>query len=51
MNKGWYIVYLLMIAVNSIMTTCHGFGFDTWQHWAWLGMLILCFIAGHECYV
>lgn len=47
-NWGWYTVYLLMIAANSVMTTLHGFGVFTWQHWAYFWMLVLCFIAGSE---
>lgn len=50
MNTGWYIVYLLMIAINSVMTTAHGFHIGTWQHWVWFGMLVICFIAGDNCY-
>ena len=50
MNTGWYIVYLLMIAINSVMTTVHGFDIGTWQHWAWFGMLVMCFVAGSNCY-
>ena len=46
MNVGWYIVYLLMIAINTVMTTHHGFGLNTWQYWVWSGMLILTFVAG-----
>lgn len=34
MNFGWYIVYLLMIAANSVMCTSHGYGINTWQNWA-----------------
>ena len=46
MNWGWYLVYLLMIVINSVMTTVHGFNITTWQYWVWGAMLILCFVSG-----
>ena len=49
MNVGWYVVYILMITINSAMTTFHGFGLNTWQHWVWFVMLVLTFIAGQNC--
>ena len=49
MKNRWDIVYPLMIALNCIMTTMHGFGILTWQHWVWVVMLVLCFIAGQNC--
>ena len=48
MKSGWYTVYLLMIVLNSVMSTTYGFGINTWQHWAWFGMLVVCFIAGNN---
>lgn len=50
MNVGWYVVYLLMIIINSVMTALHGFNIATWQYWVWFGMLVMCFIAGRHCY-
>ena len=49
MNYGWYFVYLLMIAINSVMTTFHGFHAATWQHWVWLAIVVMSFIAGRSC--
>jgi hypothetical protein len=43
---GWYTVYLLMVCINSVMATLHGFGISTWQFWIWATMLIICFVAG-----
>jgi hypothetical protein len=44
--NGWYIVYMLMIILNSIMCIKHGFGPNTWQNWAWFGIVVMSFIAG-----
>lgn len=50
MNVGWYVVYLLMIFLNSMTWLNSGFGIKTWQYWASFGMLVMCFIAGDCCY-
>lgn len=45
-NWGWYTVYLLMVIVNSVMCSLHGFTISTWQHWVYFWMLVLCFVSG-----
>lgn len=45
-NWGWYIVYLLMVMLNSIMCSIHGFTIVTWQYWVYFWMLVLTFVAG-----
>lgn len=49
LNDGWYVVYILMLALNTFMCNKHGFGLNTWQHWAWFGIVVMSFIAGQEC--
>ena len=46
--NGWYVVYLLMIVVNSVMCTAHGYSFKTWQNWVWFGTVVVAFIAGRH---
>ena len=46
MNWGWYLVYLLMVIINSVMCSVHGFGVFTWQYWVYFWMLVLCFASG-----
>ena len=46
MNVGWYVVYLLMTFANAGMATLHGFGINTWQFWAWSGIVMLTFVSG-----
>lgn len=48
MNWGWYTVYLLMVIINSIMCSMHGFTLDTWQYWVYAAISILCFVSGAE---
>lgn len=48
MNLGW-IIYLLMITINSVMTTAHGFDITTWQHWVWFAVVVVSFMAGRSC--
>ena len=45
-NWGWYLVYILMIIINSVMCTLHGFNILTWQHWVYFWTLVLCFVSG-----
>lgn len=45
-NWGWYLVYLLMVATNSVMCAIHGFTLLTWQYWVYFCMLVLCFVSG-----
>lgn len=33
-NWGWYLVYLSMFIINSIMNVIHDFDISTWQHLA-----------------
>lgn len=46
MNVGWYVVYLLMCSLNGVTCINNGFGFNSWQFWAYTGMIIMSFIAG-----
>lgn len=48
MNKGWYAIYLLAIAIASAMSTFHGYNISTWQYWVWFGLIVISFIAGSE---
>lgn len=50
MNVGWYVVYLLMICINSVVTAINGFNIATWQFWVQSGLLIMCFVSGANCY-
>lgn len=43
---GWYIGYLFVVFVNSIMCSIHGFGINTWQYWVHTVILILSFVSG-----
>lgn len=43
---GWYVVYLLMVVINGIMCTLHGYDIFTWQYWVWAFTIILSFVAG-----
>lgn len=49
-NWGWYLVYLSMIIINSIMNVIHDFDISTWQYWVYFWMLVLCFVSGSNCY-
>lgn len=46
MNWGWYVLYLIMVIINSTMCVTNGFGFNTWQYWVWLTIPMMCWIAG-----
>ena len=43
---GWYAVYLLTIAVNSVMCSINGFNIASWQFWVWIWVPILSFVSG-----
>lgn len=45
-NWGWYLVYILMIALNSVMFAVHDCNIFSWQYWVYAAMLIMCFISG-----
>lgn len=46
MNTGWYVVYLIMCALNGALCSLSGFYINTWQFWAWTGIVIMSFITG-----
>lgn len=50
MNVGWYVVYLLMIAINSVANSINGYTIGSWQFWLSLGLLMMCYIAGQYVY-
>lgn len=45
-NWGWYVVYLSMVIINSIMCSIHDFNVLTWQYWVYFWILVLCFVSG-----
>jgi hypothetical protein len=45
-NWGWYVVYLLMVIINSVMCSLHGFTLFTWQYWVYFWILVLSFVSG-----
>ena len=45
---GWYAVYILMLIANSVICGMHNFGVQSWQYWAYLLMMALCFVSGAE---
>lgn len=45
-NWGWYVVYLLMCFANAFMSVKHGYTIDSWQFWAWSGIIALVFVSG-----
>jgi hypothetical protein len=45
-NWGWYAVYILTLLVNSVVCALDGFDILTWQYWAHVALLILCFVSG-----
>ena len=44
--NGWYVVYLIMVIINSVMCVTNGFYLNTWQYWVWLVIPMMCWIAG-----
>jgi hypothetical protein len=45
---GWYIVYLITLAVHCIVMTTSGYGITSWQCWVTLFCVIGANIAGSE---
>ena len=44
--NGWYIVYLLCIAINSMSLTFAGHGLKSPLNWISVSCMILAYIAG-----
>ena len=48
MNRGWNVVYLLMVMATGMMSTLNGYGLRSWQSWVYLGIVTLTYIAGRR---
>lgn len=46
--SGWYMVYIITIVLNSILSTLSGYNLFTWQYWAWSILIILAYSAGNN---
>lgn len=44
--NGWYVVYLLCIAINSLSLALSGHGIKSPLNWISLTCIILAYIAG-----
>lgn len=50
MNNGWYVVYIVMCALNGVLYGTMGHTITSWQFWVGLFIPILCYIAGTNHY-
>lgn len=43
---GWYVVYIIMCALNGLLYATMGRTITSWQFWVSLFIPVLCYIAG-----
>lgn len=44
--NGWFVVYVLMCALNGLLYATMGYSINSWQFWVSLFIPALCYIAG-----
>ena len=44
--NGWYVVYLLICAINGALCTSQGYHPGTWQFWVWVIMILFARLSG-----